>query len=347
MRVLFVTRKYPPRVGGMENLSYHVTTGFSGPKTVIALRRSQLHLWWWLPYAIVRTALAGKSYDVLHLGDPVLAIVGWLPKRLFRRRIVVTLHGLDLTYANPVYQAYLRLFLRADRFVAISQATASLARQKGLDPVDVVPVGVEEQFIALVHDPAADPEIFGRRDGRIVMLTVARLVPRKGVAWFVENVLPKLRNVLYVVAGTGPDEKRILGVAEKNGTASQVWLLGQVPDERLKKLYASADIFVMPNIPVARDIEGFGIVAIEAAAAGLPVVASRVDGIIDAIQDGANGLLVEPQQPEKMIVALQSLTEDPSRRRSIGARAAEYTRLNFSWSAVVAQYVRSFQATQT
>ncbi len=70
MRVLFVTRKYPPKIGGMESLSYALTTGFAEPKTIIALGRPQSHLVWFLPYVIVRVALSAHRYDVIHLATP-------------------------------------------------------------------------------------------------------------------------------------------------------------------------------------------------------------------------------------------------------------------------------------
>ncbi len=75
MKVLFVTRKYPPLIGGMESLSYELTTGFPEPKTIIALKRSQKHLIWFLPYAFVRVALTGYRYDVIHLGDALLTFM--------------------------------------------------------------------------------------------------------------------------------------------------------------------------------------------------------------------------------------------------------------------------------
>src|SRR3954471_8649672 len=90
MRVLFVTRKYPPRIGGMESLSHGLTTGFPEPKTIIALGRSQRHLVWFLPYVIARVALTAHRYDVIHLGDALLCSAGLVPRVLLKRKVAVS-----------------------------------------------------------------------------------------------------------------------------------------------------------------------------------------------------------------------------------------------------------------
>src|SRR4051812_11580604 len=141
MRVLFVTRKYPPKIGGMESLSYALTTGFAEPKKTIALRGSQLHLVWFLPYVVLRVALTAHRYDVIHLGDALLSAAGFVP-RWFGKPVAVSVHGLDLTFRSWIYQAYLKLFLRADAFIANSESTKRVAEARGLSPVQAISIGV-------------------------------------------------------------------------------------------------------------------------------------------------------------------------------------------------------------
>jgi hypothetical protein len=131
MRVLFVTRKYPPRLGGMESLSHGLTTGFPEPKTIIALGRSQKHLVWFLPYVIARLAFTAHRYDVVHLGDALLSVAGFVPRVIHRRKLAISVHGLDLTFPLRLYQLYLRLFLRGDAFNANSESTRRLAEARG------------------------------------------------------------------------------------------------------------------------------------------------------------------------------------------------------------------------
>ncbi len=343
MRVLFVTRKYPPRLGGMESLSWGLTTGFPEPKTIIALGRSQKHLVWFLPYAFVRVALTAFRYDVIHLGDAVLSPLGLIPRFVFRRPVAVSVHGLDMTFRNPLYQAYLKLFLRAEAFIANSESTKRIAERRGLSPVRAITIGVPASYFAIERRADADAELAQRREGRVVLLTVGRLVKRKGVAWFVRHVLPRLDNALYLVIGVGPEKEAIERAAAETGTTHRLWLAGQVPDERLPKMLAASDVFVMPNIEVPGDVEGFGIVAIEAAASGLPVVAARLEGIPDAIADGQNGTLVASADASAFVAAVGRLVDDATTRTREGEQGRKYTEGMNAWPRIVAQYAELFR----
>ncbi len=342
MRVLFVTRKYPPRVGGMESLSYGLTTGYPEPKGLIALRRSQKHLVWFLPYAIARVALTAHRYDVIHLGDALLSSAGFLPRLLHRKKVAVSVHGLDLTFPNPLYQAYLKAFLRASVFIANSDSARRLAEARGLRNVRTITIGVPDQYFSLPRVERADGELERRRAGRFVLITVGRLVRRKGVAWFVRHVLPRLPNALYLVVGVGPEDAEITRAAAETGTSDRVWLLGKVSEQRLFELFGVSDVFVMPNIEVPGDVEGFGFVAIEAAASGLPVVAARLEGIPDAIADGENGTLVESADADGFVDALAELERAPAQRAERGRRGREYTRAHNSWPKIIERYVEAF-----
>lgn len=326
----------------MESLSYGLTTGFPEPKTIIALGRSQKHLVWFLPYAFLRVAITAGRYDVIHLGDAVLSPLGLLPRALFRRPIAVSVHGLDLTFPNPLYQAYLRVFLRAQAFIANSDSTRRLAEARGLAPVRTITIGVPDSYFSIVRAPNLDPELEERRAGRVVLLTVGRLVKRKGVAWFVRNVLPKLPNVLYLVIGVGPEREEIERGAAETGTTHQLWLAGKVSEARLPAMLGASDVFVMPNIEVAGDVEGFGIVAIEAAASGLPVVAARLEGIPDAIAEGQNGTLIESGDVDGFVSAVTRLVDDAPERTRQGERGRAYTQQQNAWPRIVARYSELF-----
>lgn len=342
VRVLFLTRKYPPMIGGLETLSYHLTTGYRGPKTIVALGLLQRHLVWFLPYVSLRVLFTGYRYDVVHVGDPMLAVAGRIAHTVWRRKVVMCVHGLDLVYGNPLYQWYLKLFLYADTYVAISAATRRLAESRGLDPVTVITIGVAADFFRIERNPDADPEVAAARKGRVVLLTTGRLIPRKGVAWFVSNVLPRL-NVLYAVVGGGRDHARIMRAAVDSGVTDKMLLIWQPQQERLHQLFSAADVFVMPNIPIPNDVEGFGIVGIEGAASGLPVVASRLEGIPDAVKDGESGILVEPENADAYVTAIQKLQADPRARVEFGERARRYVKARNDWTEVVAAYTRLFE----
>lgn len=343
MRVLFVTRKYPPRRGGMESLSHGLTTGYPEPKTIIALGRSQKHLVWFLPYVIARVALTAHRYDVIHLGDALLSAAGFVPRVIHRRKVAISVHGLDLTFPLWLYQLYLSLFLRGDAFIANSESTRRLAEARGLRRVTAISIGVAERYFEVSKASHVDDELERKRAGRVALVTVGRLVRRKGAAWFVRHVLPQLHNVLYVVIGVGPERDAILRAAADVGRSEDVWLVGGVTDARLLDLMGGCDVFVMPNIAVPGDIEGFGIVAIEASASGLPVVAARLEGIPDAVSDGDNGYLLPSEDAAAFASVIGRLVGSAAERGERGERGRAYTRANNSWPSIIEKYRAVFQ----
>lgn len=127
-----------------------------------------------------------------------------------------------------------------------------------------------------------------------ILLTVGRLVKRKGHQWFIANVIPKLpKDTIYLIAGDGEEKENIAQTITKLGLEKRVFLLGRISDELKKDLYNSSDLFIIPNINIKGDMEGLGIVAIEAGSAGLEAIASNTEGIRDAIVNGKTGWLVE------------------------------------------------------
>ena len=271
----------------------------------------------------------------------MLSAAGFLP-RLFGKPVAISVHGLDMTFPLRLYQAYLRLFLRADAIIANSLSTRRIAEARGFTRVRAIPIGVPERYFAVSRTRNRDAELERRRGGHVALLTVGRLVPRKGAAWFVRNVLPKLPDVHYVIVGVGPEHDEILRAAAEVGQTDRVWLVGSVSDARLLDILGTSDVFVMPNVRVPGNVEGFGIVAIEASASGLPVVASRLEGIPDAIVDGENGTLVEPEDADAFLAILRPLVADASERTTRGERGRAYTERNYSWPQIIEQYSALF-----
>jgi phosphatidylinositol alpha-1,6-mannosyltransferase len=116
-------------------------------------------------------------------------------------------------------------------------------------------------------------------------------------------------------------------------------MLGYVSSEDLRILLNTTDIFVQPNIRVPGDMEGFGIAVIEAGSAGLPVVASDLEGLRDAVIPGENGLLVASEQAEGFIRTINELIRNVDERRLLAARAKETVARNFHWHAIAARYL--------
>lgn len=350
LRLLFIARAFPPTVGGMENMAHHLSTNLDrhAELTTLVNRRGKRALPIFLPYALIAGLRLAREVrpHAIHVADALLAPVGLALKRLTGLPVTASVHGLDLTYRNRPYQiAVPNALARLDLIVANSRSTEALVPDRcgpGV-PTAAVPLGVNP----LPEPDAGTLRALRRRirgDGDAdgcTLLTVGRLIERKGVSWFVERVLPRLPDrTTYVVVGEGPERQAAHDAARRGGVADRVRLLGRVSDGELAAAYRSADVFVMPNVPVAGDVEGFGLVALEAAASGLPVVASRLEGITEAIEDGANGVLVEPGDADAFATVLNDLLSLTRAQRSdIGARAAAYTDGHFNWDRTARRYI--------
>ena len=179
---------------------------------------------------------------------------------------------------------------------------------------------------------------------KIILLTVGRLIKRKGVYWFVNKVLSKLPNrVIYIVVGDGPERKRIEYLIFKRRLQDRVFLLGKITDRDLNYAYHLADIFVMPNIKVSGDYEGFGMVAVEASCCSLPIVASACEGIMDSVKEGVNGLLVQPRDSEEFIDKLNYIIKRKEARNNMGKKGREYVLRNYDWRKVIKEYEKNFK----
>lgn len=350
IQILFITRKYPPSIGGMQRLSYQLVTHLRAYADVhtITWGGSQRWLPWFLLRALVQGWRLARDVDVLHAGDPLVAPVVAFLAALYRKPTVVNVHGLDLTFNFPGYQALMRRLLRRfTRVVCISQMAYEEALRRGLaaERCRIIHPGLDLP-IALPEREATRAAIAARFGvtlvGRQVWLTVGRLVPRKGVVWFCDEVLPRLRDSagwLYLVAGEGPEERRLRAVIGTRGLTGRVILLGRVSDTELTQLYTAADAFIMPNIPQPHDREGFGLVAIESAAHGTPVIAARLEGIQDAVVEGESGYFLPAQDVEAWSVFLRRCLNFPQVLEDLRPRALRAVAERFGWDKMALRYI--------
>lgn len=355
--ILFVTRKYPPSVGGMQKLSYELTSaiGQRAASHVISWGGDQPLLPLFLTKATFQSLAMLKTANVrlVHVGDPVLAPLGVLLRRVGDVPVVADAHGLDVTYSNPLYQAVvLPCLRRLDRVICISSYTKRECVRRGVPAANcvVIPPGIhgrgyrtslrEDERAQWLDSWGVDPS------RRHILLTVGRLVPRKGLVPFVSESLPLLLDErddwVHIIIGDGTEHRQIASAIEKHKLSHHVKLLGKVAEQTLRAAYAMTDVFVMPNVPVHSDPEGFGLVTLEARAAGAPVVAARLEGIVDALSGGKDGTLVEPGDWEAFMVAIQEwLRQD----ECVAARLQrqQRTEANFSWPRIASQYLEVFQ----
>jgi phosphatidylinositol alpha-1,6-mannosyltransferase len=223
----------------------------------------------------------------------------------------------------------------------------------------MVAAGMPRDRIRIVP-PAIDPaelELPGnKQDGAgeldwpdaPTLLTVTRLVRRKGVDTVIE-ALPQIASAVpdieYVVVGEGPEKERLRELSRRLGVESRVHFVGAVSDEQKAACLHLCDVFVMPSRDIPTEPpEGFGIVYLEANVCGKPVIAARTGGVEDAVEDGVNGLLVEPDSPSQVAEAVERLLRDPDTARSIGARGRARVLERFTWDAVGPRFVGAIRS---
>lgn len=325
--VLLVTRNFPPLVGGMEKLNLRMLEGLSkthhtvliGPVGSAAHAPAGCMIFQspvsavpvFLGYAALMSFYVALRFrpEVSLAGSGLTAPFAWLCARLSGARAVVYVHGLDLIADSRIYRAlWLPFIRRCDAVLANSGNTRRLAESAGVSP----------ERITVVHPGTDIPEMdtakidgfrarFGFDDSPL-LLSVGRITERKGLLPFLCNawpaVLEKYPDAKLAVIGTEPqqalrkDKRGILAdiraYLSEAGLDASVRFLGRVDDPTLTAAYQAADVHVFPVLDSPDDVEGFGMVAIEAAANGLPTVAFDAGGVADAVIQGETGVLVPP-----------------------------------------------------
>ena len=344
-KILFITRNYPPKVGGLEAYSFHLIREFEArtPTYKITLSMSKKHLVWFLPYAFFKAWHLIRKHSIhhVHLCDGLLGPVGLALKRLLDVRVSITIHGLDITYDNGLYQRIIPWCVeRLDKMVCVSHSTRDQLLQRTRIPTGksvVIPNGILPNQLFL---PQSKSEL-RRNIQRLVpillsdkklLITVGHLVKRKGVAWFVDRVMWRLgEEYLYLVAGEGPERIHIEKAIARHHLERQVCLLGKIPDDLRNMLYNASDIFIMPNMRVFGDMEGFGVVALEAGSCGLPVIASNIEGIQNAVIDEKTGYLVREGDVEGF---LRGTRDIDLKKADVKSEVAS----RFNWEMISREY---------
>lgn len=352
MKILFISHTYPPIIGGVENQNYELYTWLSKiAKVKLMANKKRWLIPFFLIYALFYVPLSAKKYDTILLGNSLLGIVGWFVKKITSKPIFAVAHGLDLTWQNNIYQKiWVKKFIPClDKLICVGNETVKIAKEKGIpeEKLVFIPNGVDtDKFLGNYNRQDLEKVIGENLDSKKIILTSGRLVKRKGVAWFIENVVPKLpENVIYIVAGDGPDKENIKEVTRKTGLESRIKLLGYVTDETRNILFNTCDLFVQPNIKIPGDVEGFGLSVLEAASCKLPVIASRLEGLQDAIKDGQNGFLAESENSEVWIQKINDLLSDDNFRKEFGEKSRQFVVDNYHWEKIAKKYLEEIDRT--
>ena len=313
--------------------------------------------WLYTTYRKIRRKAERGEIDAVLFSSMVPAALAAVLRRVLEPRgipMAAIAHGRDVTQPGPYQWLLVRRILAAlDAVLPVSRATAAECVKRGFPEarLHVIPNGVDTGRFAprtdlatrrrTLADALGDPR-HPVPDEALLLCSVGRQVPRKGFAWFVDEVMPLLPDdVHYWLAGDGPEADAIAEAIQRHGLSHRVRLLGRISDEALTTLYRGADLFMMPNVPIPGDIEGFGIVMLEAGLSGLPAIAARLEGIQDVITEGENGHLVESGNAWAFSEAIMPFYHNRPALDAASQRAARHTAETFSWPAVADRYVQA------
>lgn len=368
-KILFISHTYPPIVGGVESQNYNLAKSLSEIAQVKIIANGK-GKWWlpvFLPLAFLRAAFLMMKYDVCLVGNGVLAPIAAVLKFFHpKKKFFSVVHGLDILFAYnkgflPVIYKYINIpsLKKMDKLFMVGNFTVEEAVKIGIpsDSCIFIPNGV---FIENLKKPYSRNDLSRllkeeTRDKKVI-LRLARFVPHKGTAWFIRNVMPKLSREIIMVA-TGhkvtkntagdPDDFRDCEKAiQENNLENRVRLMPDLPQADLEVLLNSVDLVVSPNINYHNSSEGFGINVIEAGACERVVVASNFQGLADAIKDGKNGFLVEPENADKWIQKINAIfAAGPEFAKTFGKSAGEYVRENFTWEKISRRYLEEIEKT--
>lgn len=363
-RILIITRNLPPLVGGMERLNWHMADELSkqaevqviGPGGAAALKPLSITLAEAplkpLPLFLLVAFYKGLWMalrwrpDVILAGSGLTAPIAWLLSKLCGARSVAYLHGFDITVNHGLYRRLWRpTFKKLDHVIVNSTPTQGLA----------IAAGVSQSNISIVYpgvslpdapQPAESITAFKKQHGltgKKILLSVGRLTTRKGLREFVEHSLPAIvqtePDTVLVVIGEAPKNSLGAGIqsvesiqaqAKQNGVAGHIRFLGVITDKNLlATAYEAADVHVFPVRDIPDDPEGFGMVAVEAAAHGVATVAFATGGIVDAVSEGVSGYLVEKNNYEQMSRKILQCLKTPLAEDRISLFSGGFAWVNF------------------
>ena len=374
MKHLLVTNDFPPKFGGIQSYLWELWRRLPAADATVLTT----------PYAGAEAFDAAAGFRIERTGERVL-----LPTRGLRRRILeladeigaeliildpalpvghlgpslgrpygVILHGAEVTVPGRVpgpRHALARVLRGADLVIAAGGYPADEGERAANQvlPVVIVPPGVDVQrFVPLVEKARlAARAQFGASPSSTLVVSVSRLVPRKGMDTLIEaaaRLAPTHPDLEVLIGGSGRDLDRLGKLIAETG--APVRLLGRVEEADLPTLYGCADVFSMAcrNRWLGLEQEGFGIVFLEAAACGVPQIAGDSGGAAEAVDDHETGLVVrDPGSVDELARALKTLVADPDLRRRMGEAGRARAVAEFSYDVLAERLASALAGTGT
>lgn len=360
---LLITLEFPPQIGGVGNYLFNIVNYFPTQDIVVLAEKTPTlppftnykvyqkkllttfkFIWpkWIFLFFLAKKIIKKESIKYIQVSHalPVGTVALMIKKYLGLPYLVYT-HGMDILLpqsSKRKTRLIKSIFNNADRVIANSRFTKD----------ELLKLGVDDEKITIVHpcansvpkkiDLKKQEEIVNKyhlKDKKI-LFTVGRLVTRKGhdlVIKSLRKVIERFPNVVYLVSGDGPNKQNLINLTDAMNLSDKVIFLGEISDDDLQIFYRLCNIFIMParEIKEKGDVEGFGLVFLEASLFAKPVIGGKSGGQPDAIEDGYSGLLVNPNDEYEIANTIIKLLESPELAEKLGQQGRQRVLEKFRW----------------
>jgi len=365
MKICLLTNDYPPVEGGIsayvkglrqgfDTMGHHCDVLFFPVNASLSVEEKNVIShpvkggWTFSRFLSSKKAI-GRYKDKIQISDLVI-VSSWSPLGAAYRALQMRKKpkSVLLAYGNDVLEPMRskrqtkrmkEVFEYFDILAAISHYTASLCGRITKRDVAVIGGALDQRFL----QDKDDRQMIGH-DTTFTLLSVGRLIERKGCGLVIES-LARINNLLsnwrYIIIGNGPYESELRDLILKHNLSRNVQIMTNVNSQELLKWYRLSDVFVMVSreIPEKGEVEGLGLVYMEAGAARLPVIAGRSGGVGDVVKEGVNGFLVDPFSVDEVSRALLTLCGDASLRKRLGERGRKLAEKEWLWEKVAERIV--------
>jgi phosphatidyl-myo-inositol dimannoside synthase len=369
-KTLLVTLDFYPKIGGVANYYFNLCKNLPQEKIIVLtdgktseegdlgfkIFREELlkpTVWphFWPMFGAIKRIIRQEKIEMLWGGDiwPT-GIVVFLIAKLFKIPYIISCHGRDLLLVKKSrLKKYLvkNILRRAFAITVNSKNTGDIIESFDIEreKIKVVYPGINQvrQIIDTgeFHPPVAAGALRAKYNlaGKKILLSIGRLVERKGFDKVIEamgDIGEEVQDIVYVIVGDGPDKMRLEQESKKSRNqkinGAEIIFAGQVNDEEKWAWLDVCDVFIMPVRESKTDVEGFGIVYLEAALAGKPAIAGKSGGASEAVIDGETGLLVSPEDRQEIADAVAKLFRDEELRKKMGERGKWRAEKYFNWT---------------
>lgn len=347
MKILLTTLEYPPFKGGVSNYYYNLVSHYSKDDEIFVLDNSNEKLVnlkykpsWLVAFISIYKEIKTKNINHVIVGHilPIGTVV-YLLSFIINFRYSLILHGMDFAYSQKSNRKRFlaRLILKKAEYVFCGNSytknlVSNFLGNKFLNKISVNNPGIVLNQAAEIDSHELEDVFIKRHNlkGKFVLLSVGRLVERKGFDLVIDSVIElNNNNIVYVIIGDGPDKDRLLN--KITDTQNIILFNEKINDKEKFTWYNLCDAFIMPSRNIDGDFEGFGIVYLEANLFSKPVIAGNSGGAGDAVIDGVNGLMVNPTSKSDIKNAILKLYNDNQYKIKLGKQGRERAMNDFNW----------------